>query len=109
MRDKLHGSRKATKSDARLHWAPTELLERFKVQPWSDMPVWVPGSGESAGFGRINIARALGAGLTFRTLKQTTVDTLEWFRSLPAERQSKLRAGIAPEREREVLAKLMRA
>jgi 2'-hydroxyisoflavone reductase len=35
----------------------------------------------------------------------TTKDTLEWYHSLPAERRNaKLRAGLAPEREVEVLA-----
>jgi hypothetical protein len=33
-------------------------------------------------------------------------DTLAWFRTLPSERQTKLRAGLAPERESELLAKL---
>jgi 2'-hydroxyisoflavone reductase len=30
--------------------------------------------------------------------------TLDWFRKEPADRQAKLKAGIAPEREAEVLA-----
>jgi 2'-hydroxyisoflavone reductase len=68
------------------------------------MPVWVPNEGDSAGFARRDIRRALAAGLTFRTLAATSADTLAWFRALPADRQAKLRAGIAPQREAEVLA-----
>ena len=48
----------------------------------------------------------MAAGLTFRPLAQTSLDTLAWFKSLPAERQATLKAGIKPEREKEVLAAL---
>ncbi|MBS0331261.1 MAG: epimerase, partial [Proteobacteria bacterium] len=60
--------------------------------------------GETAGFHRRSIARALKAGLTFRPLPLTAGDTLAWFKTLPAERQIKLRSGLTPERETELLA-----
>jgi 2'-hydroxyisoflavone reductase len=46
----------------------------------------------------------LSKGLTFRPLDVTARDTLAWFKSLPQERQSHLKAGLSPEREAEVLA-----
>lgn len=45
--------------------------------------------------------------LRFRPLTSTATDTLAWFRAQPAERQAKLRAGLAPTRESEVLAAWM--
>src|SRR5258707_1287038 len=69
-----------------------------------DMPVWVPPSGERAGFARRNISRALSKGLTFRPLAITAKDTLDFYQSEPEERKAKLRAGLAPEREKAVLA-----
>jgi len=102
----LHGIRAVTTTGARLHWAPASFLEAQKVTPWSDMPVWVPGQGDSAGFGRISVAKAVAAGLSFRPLATTAADTLAWFKFQPAERQSKLRAGIDPERETKVLSAL---
>ncbi len=105
----LHGIRAVTTSGARLHWAPTGFLEAQKVQAWSDMPVWVPGTGESAGFGRISVARAVAAGLTFRPLATTATDTLAWFNAQPAERRAKLRTGIDAERERQVITALSSA
>ena len=78
--------------------------EKSKVEPWSDMPVWVPPTGEDGGLGRISIRRALDKGLTFRPLAVTARDTLAWFKSLPKERQEKLLAGITPEREAECFA-----
>jgi 2'-hydroxyisoflavone reductase len=97
-----HGVRAAPK----LQWAPTPWLREHKVQAWSDMPVWVPGQGETVGFARRDIRRALAAGLTFRPLPQTAVDTLAWFLKQPPERQAKLRAGLAPDREAELLKAL---
>ena len=87
-----------------LVWVPADFLEKEKVEAWSDMPVWVPASGDSAGFHKRSIAKALAAGLTFRPLATTSSDTLAWFRTQPADRQAKLRAGLTPEREAKVLA-----
>ncbi|MGZ5798031.1 MAG: NAD-dependent epimerase/dehydratase family protein, partial [Caldimonas sp.] len=100
----LGGIASAVHADARLAWVPTEFLEAKQVSAWSDLPVWVPGQGDSAGFARRNIGKALRAGLTFRPLPTTAADTLAWFRLQPAERQARLRAGLAPEREAELLA-----
>lgn len=100
----LHGIRAATTAGARLTWVPADFLAEHEVSPWGDMPVWVPGRGDTAGFARVSNARAVEAGLSFRPLATTAADTLEWFRNEPAERQAALRAGITPERETEVLA-----
>jgi 2'-hydroxyisoflavone reductase len=104
MGDLLCGVRAATTAGARLVWVKADFLEQQKVTAWGDMPVWVPGTGETAGFGRRSNRKAIGVGLSFRPLAQTALDTLAWFRTLPAERQSDLRAGIKPDREQQVLA-----
>lgn len=106
MRQMLEGIGRAVGSRARLTWAPADVLEAEGVRPWSDMPVWVPARGEMAGFARRDILSARKAGLTYRPLATTAADTLAWFRTLPPERQGKLRAGLTPERESAVLAKL---
>jgi 2'-hydroxyisoflavone reductase len=92
--------------EPKIVWAPTSLLKANKVSAWRDMPVWIPGQGETFGFHRRNISRAIAEGLTHRPLPLTAADTLSWFRTLPSERQTKLRAGLTPERESELLAKL---
>lgn len=103
MGDLLCGVRAATTSGARLVWVPADFLERQKVSPWGDMPAWVPGAGDTAGFARRRNARAVAAGLTFRPVAQTALDTLAWFEELPAERKADLRAGIRADREKQVL------
>lgn len=94
----------ATKSNAQFTWADADFLAEQKIRPWADMPVWVPPRGEETGFATISTKKALAKGLTFRTIADTTQATLEWFHQQPADRQAKLRAGITPEREKEVLA-----
>jgi 2'-hydroxyisoflavone reductase len=94
IKDALHSS-------ATFTWLPAEFLKQQKVEAWSDMPVW---AGDELGLARTKIDRALAKGLTFRPLAETARDTLTWFKSLPQERRSKLRAGVTPEREAEVLA-----
>ena len=98
MLDEIKG---ALHSDAKFAWLPAEFLQQQKVEAWSDMPVW---AGDELGLARTKIDRALAKGLTFRPLAETARDTLAWFKSLPQDRQSKLRAGLSPEREAQVLA-----
>ena len=108
MSDMLKGIRGAVHSDADLQWAPNDFLDKNNVQAWSDMPVWIPGQGETAGFAHRNVHKAQKAGLTYRPLASTATDTLAWFRTQPAERQAKMKAGLTPEREKELLAALDR-
>ena len=97
----LDGIKAALKSGATFTWVTEDFLTRQKVEPWSDMPVW---TGKESGLARAKIDRALSKGLTFRPLDVTARDTLAWFKSLPQDRQSHLKAGITTERESEVLA-----
>jgi 2'-hydroxyisoflavone reductase len=101
----LNGTAGAVRAHPSFTWVPANFLDAQKISAWSDMPVWVPGSGDTAGFHRRSIRRALAAGLTYRPLAATAADTLAWFRSLPAARQAKLRSGLTPEREADALAK----
>src|SRR5881409_955940 len=86
----------ALKANATFTWVTEDSLTRQKVEPWSDMPVW---TGKESGLARAKIDRALSKGLTFRPLADTARDALAWFKSLSQDRQSKLRAGLTPERE----------
>src|SRR5436853_1244790 len=93
----------ALNSNAGFTWVPANFLAQQKVEAWSDMPVW---AGDELGMSRANISRALAKGLTFRPLGDTARDTLAWFKAQKPERQAKMRAGLTPEREAEVLVAL---
>jgi len=99
----LDGIKTALNSKATFTWANAEFLKQQKVEAWSDMPVW---AGDELGMSRANISRALAKGLTFRSLGDTARDTLAWFKAQKPERQAKMRAGLTPEREAEVLVAL---
>ena len=99
----LDGIKTALNSNATFAWADAEFLKQQKVEAWSDMPVW---AGDELGMSRTNISRALAKGLTFRSLSDTARDTLAWFKAQKPERQAKMRAGLTPEREAEVLVAL---
>ena len=85
-------------------WVTSDFLEKQKVEPWSDMPVWIPESGDDAGAEHTNVARAMKAGLSIRPIRQTVSDTLAWHLKRPKAEQDALKAGIAPQREQEVLS-----
>jgi hypothetical protein len=98
----LDESRSASGSDARITWVSERFLLDAGVQPWSEIPLWVPEEDpDNAGFDQVNCAKAIGAGLRFRRLAETIGDTLTWDATLPTDRE--LRAGITREREAELL------
>jgi len=68
------------------------------------MPVWQPPVPGYEGFARFDLSREVAAGLTFRSLADTAVATLEYHHSRTDERNARLRAGLTGEREAEVLA-----
>jgi 2'-hydroxyisoflavone reductase len=106
MRQMLAEIAQGVNADPRIVWAPASFLKANNVSPWRDMPVWIPGEGDTFGFHRRDIRRATAASLTHRPLPLTAADTLAWFVTLPSERQAKFRAGLTPEREADLLAKL---
>lgn len=91
-------------SDASFQWASREFLRQHNVEPWSDLPAWVPDDGESAGFARLDVSKAIGAGLTFRPLEETVRDTLTWAITRPTDHA--WRAGLTADREQDLLAAL---
>lgn len=93
--------KRVSKSNAAFRWAPVEFLAKHNVAPWSDMPAWVPETSEDAGFSRVDISKAMHAGLKFTDLGETIRDTLKWEFERPQDHEWK--AGLKPEREKELL------
>lgn len=101
----LHGIRASTTEGATLTFVPADFLEAQQVSPWGDMPAWVPRTGDTAGFHTRSNAKAIAAGLSFRSIADTVEATLAWFDAQPEERRKAgPRSGIKPEREAQVLA-----
>ena len=85
-------------------WIPTDFLTLHGVQPWSDMPVWLPAEGNQAAFAATPVDRALKAGFKVRALQSTVDDTLSWHLTRPDAARSALKAGLARDKEARVLA-----
>jgi 2'-hydroxyisoflavone reductase len=103
MAEMLNGIRSVTTTPASFTWVDADFLQEHQVRGWSEMPVWVAPSPGTMGFSTYDCSKAIAAGLTFRPLAETAADTLDWWKTKPAEEQI-LRSGIDPEKEAAVLA-----
>jgi 2'-hydroxyisoflavone reductase len=102
MKDILAACQRAAGIPSTLEWVDGDFLLSHGVAPWSEMPLWLPPDPGLAGFHTRSIARAVAAGLTFRSIDETAADTLAWWRALPEDKRAFKRA-LSPERERELL------
>ena len=88
--------------DATITWVAEQFLLDREVEPWGQLPLWVPESDPAnAGFSAVNCRKAIAAGLTFRPIADTVRDTLAWDATRPADYS--WRAGLPRERESELL------
>jgi 2'-hydroxyisoflavone reductase len=95
-------------SDAELVWVTPETIEEAGIEPWTELPIWLPPTGEMIGLHDGVVAAAFAQGLTCRPVQETVADTWAWLQREgdqppPAARGA---AGLDPEREQQVLASL---
>lgn len=89
-------------------WATPQQIAAAGLQPWTELPIWLPPDGEDAGLHRGNVTAARAAGLTCRPVEQTVADTWSWMQDEgepppPPERPT---PGLDPAREAAALAQL---
>ena len=85
------------------------LLLEHAVQPWAELPLWLPSTDpEYAGFNRADLTRARAAGLTTRPLRETVAAVLdEGAPTDPDDRR--LKGKLTREREAALLTAAIRA
>lgn len=96
--------------DARFTWVGQSFLLEAGVEPWSELPLWMPeDDGKFRYFLAVGSGKAIEAGLTFRPLEETIRDTLAWD-AIPDKPPATDRHGVLiadktlrPERESELL------
>jgi 2'-hydroxyisoflavone reductase len=88
----------ATGSGCRFTWVDEETILAAGVESWTELPLWAAGH-EYEGLMQADVGKALAAGLTFRPLEDTALDTLAWAREAGPQRPT-----LSREREREILA-----
>lgn len=96
----LRTCREVTGSDATFEWVGPGFLREQGVEPWTEMPLWLP-PGEGAGVMTSDVRRAVAAGLRFRPLEETVRDVFEWDRDRPHD--VPLLEGIDADREAALL------
>lgn len=97
----LAACRAVTSAPVQFTWVPESFLEEQRVRIWGDLPAWAPGDPLMS----VSVARAVAAGLTYRPLAVTALDTLEWDKARPAAERAKRAAGLPREREAALLAR----
>lgn len=80
---------RATGSDAVLRWTPAEKILAAGVEPWTDVPVWLPPGELHDAMHRGDVSKAYAAGLHCRPVGETVTDTWNWLCEL---------GGAAPQR-----------
>lgn len=104
MGDLIEASRQASpRSAAKATWVSEDFLAAHWKADDLDLPPWSPMKGDMAGASLTSIKSSLPTGLRSRPLHETVRDTLEWFKTLPAQRQAKLHAGLDPQKEADTL------
>lgn len=102
MGDFLRACKTTLNSDANFIWAGEAFLLEQQVTPFVEIPLWLPAAASV--LLATDCRKAITAGLTFRPSDETIRDTLAWDQTRPAGRE--WRAGLSPQRERELLAKM---
>jgi nucleoside-diphosphate-sugar epimerase len=99
---------RVTRSGAELRWTAPEVILEAGIEPWTQLPVWVPpgSDGEAALYG-IDVSRAVRDGLRCRPVEETVRDTWAWLResggAVP-QRPGRPPVGLDPVMEAKALA-----
>ncbi|WP_446219287.1 NAD-dependent epimerase/dehydratase family protein [Micromonospora sp. IBHARD004] len=98
-----------TGSDAVLRWTDPEPILAAGVEPWNDLPIWIPLGHEYRWLQERDVERAYAAGLACRPAAETVADTWRWLREVGripprAGRPARAAVGLDPEREAALLA-----
>jgi 2'-hydroxyisoflavone reductase len=79
MREALDAAVAATGSGAELAWIADERLQAAEVEPWTELPLWIPADA-FPGTWEIGTERAQAAGLRCRPVADTVTDVWAWLR-----------------------------
>lgn len=78
----LDACAEVTGGRAELRWTDPETVLAAGIEPWTQLPVWVPPASElHAAVYAMDVSRAVGTGLRCRPVRETVADTWEWLRS----------------------------
>ncbi|MER5751248.1 NAD-dependent epimerase/dehydratase family protein [Streptomyces sp. NPDC002088] len=98
-----------TGAAAELRWTEPEVILDAGIEPWTELPVWVPpGTDLHDALHAADVSRAVATGLSCRPVDETVADTWSWLRSIGGtapQRPDRTRKGLDPEVEAKVLSR----
>ncbi|MFB7597533.1 NAD-dependent epimerase/dehydratase family protein [Streptomyces sp. NPDC056160] len=97
----------ATGADAELRWTDPEVILDAGIEPWTQLPVWVPpGSEGHDALHGADVSRAVATGLRCRPVTETVTGTWDWLRRIGGtapQRPGRPPVGLDPAVEAKVL------
>lgn len=108
MRDVLAACVAVTGGDAELRWTAPERILEAGIEPWVDLPIWLPPGEMHDALHGADVSQAIGAGLRCRPVLETVADTWAWLQRLDGvapQRPDRPVVGLDPEAEAHVLAR----
>ncbi|MFF1905349.1 NAD-dependent epimerase/dehydratase family protein [Kitasatospora sp. NPDC058218] len=112
MGELLEACVQVTGSDAELRWTEPAPILAAGIEPWSDLPVWIPRGELHDTLHGSDVAKAVAAGLRCRPVTETVAGTWAWLRSIGGtapQRPDRPVVGLDAEREAKVLGVEIRA
>lgn len=104
MIDMIAGCNEGLGASASPTWIPADFLTQQGLEP-SRFPIWLPPEGATAGFHRVNVQKAIAAGLTFRPVSDTARATMDWVRGYPADMQERLLPPLPTQEQEDAIIK----
>ncbi|MGI5121956.1 NAD-dependent epimerase/dehydratase family protein [Marinactinospora thermotolerans] len=95
-----------TGAQARLCWLEPQDVLDSGVEPWTQLPIWMPPGKFHDGMHRGDVSRALAEGLRCRPVAETVADTWAWLRDLDGpvpQRSDRPRVGLDARAEERLL------
>ncbi|MEV0740632.1 NAD-dependent epimerase/dehydratase family protein [Streptomyces sp. NPDC050549] len=98
---------RVTGGAAELRWTSPDVVLGAGIEPWTQLPVWIPGGSE--GYDALHsadVSRAVATGLSCRSVEETVADTWSWLQGIGGsapQRPDRPAVGLDPVVEARVL------
>jgi nucleoside-diphosphate-sugar epimerase len=106
MGELLDTANTATGGHADLRWTDPDTIAAAGIQPWTELPIWLPPGPDHDFMHGGDVTRALDAGLRLRPVTDTVTATWAWLQSLggePPRHEQRFALGLDPAKEEKLL------
>lgn len=102
--DLMNDSVAVTAADMDPVWVGSSFLDDVELPDGQSIPIWSSPLGDAKDVAMIDGTRARAKGLHNRPPRETCRDIVTWWKTLPADRQGAMRAGLSPSTEADIIA-----